>query len=113
MGVGSEADISRLQPLADALSAELICTRDVVEAGWMPRQRQVGLTGRSVAPALYIGVGVRGDFNHTVGIQRAGTVVVVNSNRRAQFFRACDLGVIADWNEFVPALVAELTGGSA
>ncbi|MCE2469612.1 MAG: FAD-binding protein [Dehalococcoidia bacterium] len=113
MGVGSEADIARLRPLTDALGAELICTRDVVEAGWMPRQRQVGLTGRSVAPALYIGVGVRGDFNHTVGIQRAGTVIVVNSNRRAQFFRACDLGVIADWNDFIPALVAELTGTSA
>ena len=109
MGVGSEADVARLQPLADALGAEMICTRDVVEAGWMPRQRQVGLTGRSVAPALYIGVGVRGDFNHTVGIQRAGTVIVVNSNRRAQFFRACDLGVIADWRDLLPALVAELT----
>jgi len=79
-----------------------------VDAGWMTRQRQVGLTGRSVAPALYIGVGVRGDFNHTVGIQRAGTVVVVNNNKRAQFFRTCDLGIIADWTEFVPLLVEEI-----
>jgi electron transfer flavoprotein alpha subunit len=108
MGVGGPEQIAALEPLCALLGAELICTRDVVDAGWMTRQRQVGLTGRSVAPALYIGVGVRGDFNHTVGIQRAGTVVVVNNNKRAQFFRTCDLGIIADWTEFVPLLVEEI-----
>ena len=108
MGVGDKERIADLKPLADHLGAELVCTRDVVEAGWMPHQRQVGLTGRSVAPALYIGVGVRGDFNHTVGIQRAGTVVAINNNKRAQFFRACDIGVIAEWSEFLPALLRAL-----
>ncbi len=109
MGIGGPEHIHELEDLRALLSADLICTRDVVEAGWMPRQRQVGLTGRSIAPRLYVGIGVRGDFNHAVGIQRAGTVLAVNNDRRAAFFRGqSDIGVIADWQEFVPALVEEL-----
>ncbi len=109
MGVGGPERIQELDGLRALLGADFICTRDVVEAGWMPRQRQVGLTGRSIAPRLYIGIGVRGDFNHAVGIQRAGTVLVVNNDRRAAFFRGqADVGVMADWQEFVPALVEEL-----
>ena len=109
MGVGGPERIQELDGLRTLLGADFICTRDVVEAGWMPRQRQVGLTGRSIAPRLYIGIGVRGDFNHAVGIQRAGTVLVVNNDRRAAFFRGqADVGVMADWQEFVPALVEEL-----
>ena len=109
MGVGGPEHISELEELRTLLGADLICTRDVVEAGWMPRQRQVGLTGRSIAPRLYVGIGVRGDFNHAVGIQRAGTVLAVNNDRRTAFFRGqSDIGVMADWHEFVPALVEEL-----
>ena len=109
MGVGGPEYIRELVHLRTLLGADFICTRDVVEAGWMPRQRQVGLTGRSIAPRLYVGIGVRGDFNHAVGIQRASTVLVVNNDRRAAFFRGqADVGVMADWQEFVPALVEEL-----
>ena len=108
MGVGGPEHIAELDELRDVLGALYVCTRDVADAGWLPKQLQVGLTGRSIAPVLYIGVGVRGDFNHTVGIQRAGTVIAVNNNHRAPFFKQADLGVLADWREFVPALVSEL-----
>ena len=109
MGVGGPENIRELVDLRTLLGADFICTRDVVEAGWMPRQRQVGLTGRSIAPRLYVGIGVRGDFNHVVGIQRAGTVLVVNNDRRAAFLRGqADVAVLANWQEFVPALVEEL-----
>ncbi len=109
MGVGGPDHIGELDELRTLLGADLICTRDVVEAGWMPRQRQVGLTGRSIAPRLYVGIGVRGDFNHAVGIQRAGTVLAVNNDRRAAFFRGqADIGIMADWQEFIPAFVEEL-----
>ena len=109
MGVGGQEHIRELDGLREMLGADLICTRDVVEAGWMPRQRQVGLTGRSIAPRLYIGIGVRGDFNHAVGIQHAGTVLAVNNDRRAAFFRGqADVGVVANWEEFVPAFTEEL-----
>ncbi len=107
-GVGGPEHIPALDPLVQALDAQIVCTRDVVEAGWLPKQRQVGLTGRSLRPALYIGVGVRGDFNHVVGIQRAGTVVAINNNRRSPIFRHADIGVVADWQDVVPALVDEL-----
>ncbi|MBM3939976.1 MAG: electron transfer flavoprotein alpha/ beta subunit [SAR202 cluster bacterium] len=108
MGVGGKERIAALEPLRKELNALYITTRDVVEAGWLPRQLQVGLTGKSVAPTLYVGVGVRGDFNHMVGVQRSGTVIAINNNRRAVIFRQADLGIVADWNVFVPALVEAL-----
>jgi len=108
MGVGSDG-MSELDPLRDLLDARYVVTRDVADAGWMPRQLQVGLTGRSVAPNLYIGVALRGDYNHMVGLQRAGLLVVVNNNRRASIFRGgVDVAVLADWHEFIPALTAVL-----
>ena len=108
MGMGGKEQIPALDPLVELLDAKVGCTRDVVEAGWLPKRQQVGISGTSVAPALYITVGVRGDFNHTVGIQRAGTVVAINNNRRAPIFRNADIGVVADWESMVPALTAEL-----
>ena len=108
MGVGGPEHIRELDGLRDVLGAHYVCTRDVADAGWVPKQLQVGLTGRSIGPALYVGIGVRGDFNHIVGIQRAGTIVAVNNNHRAPFFKQADVGVLADWREFVPALVREL-----
>ena len=73
--MGGPEHIADLDPLKEVLGAEYACTRDLVDAGWLPKQLQVGLTGRYIAPDLYIAVGVRGDFNHIVGFQRAGTVV--------------------------------------
>jgi electron transfer flavoprotein alpha subunit len=108
MGVGGTDGLKELEPLRELLGAEFITTRDVADAGWMPRQVQVGLSGRSVAPTLYIGVGLRGDFNHMVGVQRAGTIVGVNNNRRASIFRVADIAVLADWHEFIPALLEAL-----
>jgi electron transfer flavoprotein alpha subunit len=108
MGVGGSDSLAELAPLKQLLGAEFGCTRDVVDAGWMPRQLQIGLTGRTVAPDLYVGVGLRGDFNHFVGLQRAGAIVAVNNNRRAAVFRVADVAVLADWREFIPALVDAL-----
>ena len=107
-GVGGADRIAELDPLRDMLEARYVCTRDVADAGWMPKQLQVGLTGKTIGPELYVGVGVRGDFNHTVGIRRAGTIVGVNNNKRAAIFRQSDIGVLADWEAFVPSLVEAL-----
>jgi electron transfer flavoprotein alpha subunit len=107
-GVGGPEHIADLDPLRKLLGAEYVCTRDVVEAGWMPRQLQVGLTGRSLAPDLYIGVGIRGDFNHLVGLQRAGVLVGINNNKRTPVFRSTDVAVLADWHDFIPALIEAL-----
>ena len=74
----------------------------------MPLQLQIGISGRSIAPKVYLAVGIRGAFNHTVGVQRAGVILAINSNRRAAIFRSADYGIVGDWKEYLPALVEAL-----
>ena len=80
--------------------------REVADAGWLPRQHQVGLTGRAISPRLYIAIGIRGAFEHLVGVRKAGTIVAINKNPKAPIFQQCDLGLVADWTIAVP-LIAE------
>ena len=108
MGVGGPENLPKVQELADSLGATLAATRNVVHAGWMPHQVQVGISGRAIAPKVYIAVGVRGAFNHTVGIQKAGVIIAINSNRRHTIFRASDYGIVGDWETCLPPLVEAL-----
>jgi electron transfer flavoprotein alpha subunit len=80
----------------------------VVHAGWLPHHIQVGISGRAIAPRLYLAVGIRGAFNHTVGIQKAGVIIALNQNPRAAIFKAADYGVVGDWQTYLPPLVATL-----
>lgn len=107
MGAGAE-NVPALRELARSLNASVATTRDVVHAGWLPQQLQVGISGRTIAPAVYFAIGIRGAFNHTVGLQRAGVIIAVNRNRRATIFRSADFGIIGDWEEFLPPLIEEL-----
>ena len=107
-GVGGPENLGIVRELAETLGGALGATRDVTELGWLPRQQQVGLSGKSVSPDLYVAVAARGPFNHTVGFQKAGTVVAINSNARAPIFRAADFGIVGDYAEVVPALIAAL-----
>ncbi|MHB1876343.1 MAG: FAD-binding protein [Streptosporangiaceae bacterium] len=111
VGVGrgvSAQDYEVLDPLLQFLGAELAATRKVTDAGHLPRGRQVGLTGLSIAPRLYLALGTSGKFNHTVGLRQAGTVVAVNTDPDAPFFDVCDIGIVGDWREVAVCLVAEL-----
>lgn len=94
-----------LEPLLRVLQAELAATRKVTDKGWLPHSRQVGITGRSIAPNLYIALGIGGKFNHSCGIQGAGTVLAINSDPEAPIFNYADIGIVADWAECVPLLV--------
>ncbi len=107
MGVGEES-VSGVLEAARSLGASVATTRDVVHEGWLPQQLQVGISGRTIAPTVYIAVGIRGAFNHTVGLQRAGIIVAINQNRRATIFRSSDFGVVGTWQEFLAPLVEEL-----
>ena len=107
-GIGGPENLPAIRELAAALGASIGATRDVADAGWLPRQTQIGVSGKSVAPELYVAVGVRGPFDHTAGIHRAGTVACVNSSARAAIFRAADFGILADWREVVPLLTDAL-----
>jgi electron transfer flavoprotein alpha subunit len=97
-----------LEPLLRALGAELATTRKVTDNNWLPHSRQIGITGRSIAPNLYIALAIGGLFNHTCGIQAAGTVLAINTDARAPIFDWADIGIVADWAECVPLLVEAL-----
>ena len=83
----------------------------MTDAGWMPRQLQVGLTGKAIDPRLYFSVGIRGATNHTIGIKRAQTVVAINNDPEAQIFERATLGLVGDWSTILPALAAALETG--
>jgi electron transfer flavoprotein alpha subunit len=111
IGVGTAVgpdDYEHLSPLAALLGAELAATRKVTDNGWAPRARQVGITGRSIAPRLYIAVGASGKFNHMVGVRSAGTILAINDDPEAPVFSQADVGIVADWRVAVPALASEL-----
>lgn len=108
MGIGGPENLPVVEKLAKTMGASLAATRNVTDAGWLPKQQQVGLTGRAIAPWLYIAVGVRGAFNHMVGIQRAGIIVGINKNPKASIFKAADYGIVGDYAAVVPALIEAL-----
>jgi electron transfer flavoprotein alpha subunit len=117
-GIGGPEALSEVEALASALGAwmglppERVAvggTRKVVDEGWLPRHRQVGITGRAVAPELYVGLGISGSFNHMVGILRSGTIVAVNNDPEAPIFAASDIGIAADWRAFADAVTRRLS----
>ena len=105
VGAGITSDeYIQLAPLLQALGGELAATRKVTDRGWLPRARQVGLTGHSLTPDLYLAVGVAGKFNHMVGARGAKTIVAINTDPAAAVFDWADAGLVADWHEVVPLL---------
>jgi len=107
-GVGGPAGVEAVGRLAATLGAALGATREVTDAGWLPKQLQIGMTGRAIAPRLYVALGVSGTSEHMVGLRRAGTIVAVNKNPKAPIFKTADLGVVADLAALLPHLAAAL-----
>ncbi|MHB8246811.1 MAG: FAD-binding protein [Acidimicrobiales bacterium] len=115
VGVGAGVSPERydmIHRLADLLGAELAATRKVTDRGWLPRSRQVGITGRSISPKLYIAVGISGKLNHLVGVRGAGTILAINSDYDAPVFQGCDIGILGDWREIVPLFISTLAVGA-
>lgn len=108
MGLGGPENLPAARELAAEMGAVLATTRNAVHAGWLPQQLQVGISGRAIAPQVYLAVGIRGVFDHTVGVQKAGAIIAVNTNRRHPIFKAADYGIVGDWREYLPALAREL-----
>lgn len=108
VGVGAGIPPERygeLEPLLRVLHAELATTRKVTDQNWLPHSRQIGITGRSIAPNLYIALAISGRFNHTCGLRAAGTILAINSDAKAPIFAEADIGIVADWAACVPLLV--------
>jgi electron transfer flavoprotein alpha subunit len=111
VGVGQGVDPSRygeLDGLLAVLGAELAATRKVTDHGWLPHARQLGITGRSISPRLYVALGTSGTYNHTVGVRSAGAVLAVNPDAEAPVFAMADVGIVGDWAEVVPLLTRRL-----
>jgi electron transfer flavoprotein alpha subunit len=103
-GVGGPEGVAKVAAFARTLGAAMCATRRVTDQGWVPRQLQVGLTGKSIDPRLYIAIGVRGAPNHTCGLKRAQTVVAINNDPDALIFERANIGLLADWQKMLPAL---------
>lgn len=107
-GIKAQEHIALARQLAAALGAELAASRPICDAGWLPMERQIGSSGQTVAPKLYVAVGISGAIQHVVGMKGAKTIVAVNKDPEAPIFEVADYGITGDLFEVLPALVAEL-----
>jgi electron transfer flavoprotein alpha subunit len=107
-GIKSQENIAVAQSLADALGADLAASRPICDAEWLPIDRQIGSSGQTVAPKVYIALGISGAIQHTVGMKNAGTIVAVNKDAEAPIFDIADYGIVGDLFEVVPTLVEEI-----
>ncbi|CAB4928142.1 MAG: electron transfer flavoprotein subunit alpha/FixB family protein [Actinobacteria bacterium] len=107
-GVASRQEFTLLQELAETLGGALGVSMPVVDKGWYPHSYQVGQTGRTVRPRLYLACGISGAIQHRVGMGRSGTIVVVNSDSQAPLFGVCDFGIVGDLAQVIPRLTQAL-----
>ena len=107
-GIKSQENIAVAQQLADALGADLAASRPICDADWLPIDRQIGSSGQTVAPKLYIALGISGAIQHIVGMKNAGTIVAINKDAEAPIFDIADYGIVGDLFEAVPTLIDEI-----
>ncbi|MGH9220590.1 MAG: electron transfer flavoprotein subunit alpha/FixB family protein, partial [Vicinamibacterales bacterium] len=107
-GIKSQENIAIAEQLAQAFGAELAASRPICDNGWLPMERQIGSSGQTVAPKLYVALGISGAIQHLVGMKGARTIVAINKDAEAPIFEVADYGLQGDLFELVPAIIAEL-----
>lgn len=107
-GIKSQENIALAERLAKAMGAEVAASRPICDNGWLPMERQIGSSGQTVAPKLYLALGISGAIQHLVGMKGARTIVAINKDADAPIFEVADYGIVGDLFEIVPALAAEL-----
>ena len=107
-GIKSQENIALAQQLADSLGADLAASRPICDSEWLPIDRQIGSSGQTVAPKLYLALGISGAIQHIVGMKNAGTIVAVNKDAEAPIFDIADYGIVGDLFEAVPVMIDEI-----
>jgi electron transfer flavoprotein alpha subunit len=107
-GIQEKDNIAIAEELADALGAAVSCSRPVVDAKWLPKSRQVGSSGQTVTPKVYMACGISGSFQHLAGIKGNPFIIAINKNPKAPFFQVADVGIVADILEFLPELTNKI-----
>ena len=107
-GIKAPENVDLAQKLADALGAELGASRPICDSGWLPMDRQIGSSGQTVAPKLYVALGISGAIQHMVGMKGANTVVAINTDKEAPIFEVATYGIVGDLFEIVPPLIEEI-----
>ena len=107
-GIKSQENIAVAEQLAKALGAELAASRPICDNGWLPMERQIGSSGQTVAPKLYLALGISGAIQHLVGMKGSRTIVAINKDAEAPIFEVADYGIQGDLFELSAALIAEL-----
>ncbi len=107
-GIQEQDNVSIAQELADALGAAVSCSRPVVDAKWLPKSRQVGSSGQTVKPKIYLACGISGSFQHLAGLKGSPFIVAINKNPKAPIFQVADVGIVADILEFIPELTSKV-----
>jgi electron transfer flavoprotein alpha subunit len=107
-GIKAQENIAIAERLAKAMGAEIAASRPICDSGWLPMDRQIGSSGQTVAPKLYVALGISGAIQHLVGMKGTRTIVAINKDADAPIFEVADYGIVGDLFEIVPALVSEL-----
>ncbi|HYY69698.1 MAG TPA: electron transfer flavoprotein subunit alpha/FixB family protein [Terriglobales bacterium] len=112
-GIKEEKNIGLARQLAEALGGEIAASRPICDAGWLPMDRQIGSSGQTVAPKLYVAVGISGAIQHIVGMKGSRTIVAINKDSEAPIFEVADIGIVGNLFEVIPPLVEEIKKAKA
>jgi len=109
-GIGGPENIPAVEEVAKNLGGVLACSRPVVDRNWLPKERQVGISGKTVKPKIYIAIGISGAFQHVTAMQGSETIIAINKDPRAPIFGVADYGIVADFKNIIPILKEKTKG---